>query len=74
MKQPLWDVANDVTGKISKRYNNVEYYFQLKKTNESLVQENVMLRNLLKQDFEVADTSASTQNGFHSLRYHRASP
>lgn len=52
-------VANDITGKISKRYNNVEYYFHLKKTNESLVQENVMLRNLLKQDFEVADTSAA---------------
>jgi rod shape-determining protein MreC len=52
-------VANDITGKISKRYNNVEYYFHLKKTNESLVQENAMLRNLLKQDFEVADTSAS---------------
>ena len=52
-------VANDITGKISKRYNNVEYYFHLKKTNESLVQENAMLRNLLKQDFEVADTSAA---------------
>jgi rod shape-determining protein MreC len=52
-------VANDITGKISKRYNNVEYYFHLKKTNESLVQENAMLRNLLKQDFEVADTSTT---------------
>lgn len=51
-------VANDITGKISKRYNNVEYYFHLKKTNESLVQENTMLRNLLRQNFEVADTSA----------------
>ncbi|WP_127128666.1 rod shape-determining protein MreC [Pseudoflavitalea rhizosphaerae] len=52
-------VANDITGKLSKRYNNVEYYFHLKKTNESLVQENTMLRNLLKQDFEVADTSTA---------------
>lgn len=50
-------VANDITGKISKRYNNIEYYFHLKKTNESLAQENERLRNLLKQDFEMADTS-----------------
>ena len=51
-------VANEVTGRISKRYNNIEYYFHLKKTNESLAKENERLRNLLKQDFEVADTSA----------------
>ncbi|HVK48990.1 MAG TPA: rod shape-determining protein MreC [Pseudobacter sp.] len=50
-------VANDITGKISKRYNNVEYYFHLKKTNESLARENERLRNLLREDFEVADTS-----------------
>lgn len=51
-------VANDITGKISKRYNNVEYYFHLKKTNESLARENERLRNLLREDFEMADTSA----------------
>lgn len=51
-------VANDITGKVSKRYNNIEYYFHLKKTNESLARENERLMNLLKQDFEVADTNA----------------
>ncbi|NML19473.1 rod shape-determining protein MreC [Pseudoflavitalea sp. G-6-1-2] len=51
-------VANEITGKVSKRYNNIEYYFHLKKTNESLAKENERLRNMLKEDFEVADTSA----------------
>ncbi|HEX5025380.1 MAG TPA: rod shape-determining protein MreC [Agriterribacter sp.] len=52
-------VASEVTGKISKQYNTVEYYFQLKKTNELLVQENQKLRNLLKTDFLRADTTSS---------------
>ncbi len=49
-------VANEVTGKISKQYNNVEYYFQLKRTNDSLVKANEMLYNRLKQDFEMPDS------------------
>jgi rod shape-determining protein MreC len=48
--------ANEVTGKISKQFNNVEYYFQLKKTNDSLVKANEILYNKLKQDFEMPDT------------------
>ncbi|MCC6288376.1 MAG: rod shape-determining protein MreC [Chitinophagaceae bacterium] len=51
------NVSGEVTGKISRQYNNVEYYFNLKKTNEQLVAENQRLRNLLKQDFLVHDTS-----------------
>ena len=47
-------LANEVTGKINKQYNNVEYYFQLKKTNDSLVKANENLYNKLKQDFEYA--------------------
>ncbi len=31
-------VANELTGRINTRYSNVEYYFHLKKTNESLAQ------------------------------------
>ncbi len=50
------NIANEVTGKIYKQYNNVEYYFQLKKTNDSLVRANEMLYNKLKQDFEMPDT------------------
>jgi rod shape-determining protein MreC len=50
-------VASEVTGRINSRYNNVEYYFKLKKTNESLVQENVALRTLLRQNYLMADTA-----------------
>lgn len=48
--------ANEVTGKIAKQFNNVEYYFQLKRTNDSLVKANEMLYNKLRQDFEIPDT------------------
>lgn len=50
-------VANEITGNINKRYNNVEYYFQLKRTNDSLVKANEELYNKLKEDFEIADTA-----------------
>ena len=49
-------IANEVTGKIYKQYNGVEYYFQLKNTNDSLVKANETLYNKLKQDFEMPDT------------------
>jgi len=48
--------ANEITGKVYKQYNSVEYYFQLKKTNDSLVKANEKLYNKLKQDFELPDT------------------
>ncbi len=48
--------ANEVTGKFYKQYNNIEYYFQLKKTNDSLVKANEKLYNKLKQNFELPDT------------------
>ena len=48
--------ASEITGNISKRYNSVEYYFQLKRTNDSLVKANESLYNKLKQDFEMPDT------------------
>jgi len=48
--------ANEVTGNISKKYNSVEYYFQLKRTNDSLVKANEALYNKLKQDYEMPDT------------------
>ena len=50
------NVANEVTGKIYNQYNNIEYYFQLKRTNDSLVKANERLYNKLKQDFEIPDT------------------
>jgi rod shape-determining protein MreC len=49
-------VANEVTGNISKKYNSIQYYFQLKRTNDSLVKANETLYNKLKQDYEIPDT------------------
>lgn len=48
--------ANEYTGKISEKYNSVEYYFNLKRTNDSLVKANERLYNKLKQDFEIPDS------------------
>ncbi len=48
---------NEVTGKINKQYNQVDYYFQLKKTNESLARDNERLRNQLEENFASPDTS-----------------
>jgi len=52
------NVANETTGKVGAQYNNVEYYFRLKKTNEALAAENAELRGLLKSSFENPDTSS----------------
>jgi rod shape-determining protein MreC len=52
------NVANETTGKVGEQYNNVEYYFRLKKTNEALAAENAELRGLLKSSFENPDTSS----------------
>ncbi|MGB8190973.1 MAG: rod shape-determining protein MreC [Chitinophagaceae bacterium] len=51
-------VAKELTGSIYDKANNIEYYFQLKKTNDSLARENARLRNLLSTSFESPDTSA----------------
>ncbi len=50
-------VAGEITGKINIQYNGVEYYFKLKKTNDSLVKANATLYNKLKQDYEMPDTT-----------------
>jgi rod shape-determining protein MreC len=52
-------VAGEVTGRVNEKYNNVEYYFKLKKTNEGLVQENNYLRTLLKETYEWPDSSST---------------
>lgn len=48
---------NEVTGKINFQYNKIDYYFQLKKTNEQLVKDNERLRNLLRENFDSPDTT-----------------
>lgn len=48
--------TNRITGAINKKFNTIQYYFQLKRTNDSLVKANEMLYNKLRQDYEIADT------------------
>lgn len=50
------NVAGNVTGKLDEKFNNIDYYFHLKKTNEDLVRENVYLRSLLRQNYQAPDT------------------
>jgi rod shape-determining protein MreC len=52
------NVAKEVTGGVYDRVNNTEYYFHLKRTNDSLVHENERLRNLMASNFENPDTSS----------------
>jgi rod shape-determining protein MreC len=48
--------VNELTGKVNTQYNNIEYYLQLKKTNDSLAKANERLYNKLKIDFSLPDT------------------
>jgi len=52
------NVAKEMTGGIYDKVNNAEYYFHLKRTNDSLIRENERLRNLLPSNFESPDTAA----------------
>lgn len=70
------NVSTEITGRIDERYNNIEYYFQLKKTNESLVEENLRLRQMLKDNYEAADSlqrlirdTVRTDTGSTFLKY-----
>ncbi len=50
-------VANEITGRVSARYTNIEYYFHLKKENESLTKMNVNLLNQVPSNFQAPDTA-----------------
>lgn len=50
-------VANELTGRVSSRYSNVQYYFHLKQTNEALAAQNEILLNSLPSNFQPADTA-----------------
>lgn len=58
--------ANGVSGKLYTRYNDIQYYFHLKSTNDSLVQENLALRQQLLTSFDVRDTTSEVR--FDTLR------
>jgi len=51
---------NEVTGRVNSQYNKIEYYLQLRKTNDSLVKANEKLYNKLKIDFDLPDTVSKT--------------
>ncbi|RAJ04126.1 rod shape-determining protein MreC [Chitinophaga skermanii] len=49
--------ANAISGKLYTQYNDVQYYFHLKATNDSLVAENTRLHNELRDSFDFKDTT-----------------
>jgi rod shape-determining protein MreC len=51
------NASTEITGRINDKYNTIEYYFQLKKTNESLLKENLRLRQLLHENYEAPDSA-----------------
>ena len=52
--------SNQMTGKIDKRYSNIENYFQLKRVNDSLVSANEKLYNKLRENYDIRDTLSRT--------------
>jgi rod shape-determining protein MreC len=52
------NVANQLTGKVNQQYSKVEYYFNLKRTNDSLIKANERLYNKLRTDFALPDSSS----------------
>lgn len=48
---------NKFTGSINKQYNKVEYYFQLSRTNDSLVKANEVLYNKLRNNYNIPDSA-----------------
>ncbi|MEO7522476.1 MAG: rod shape-determining protein MreC [Ferruginibacter sp.] len=59
------NIANKFTGRVNIQYSNIERYFRLKKTNDSLVKANEALYNKLKVDYELPDTI--TRSGIDSI-------
>lgn len=51
------NVANEMTGKVFLRYNNIETYFSLRKENDQLRQQNADLQNQLRTNFSAPDSS-----------------
>jgi rod shape-determining protein MreC len=48
---------NEVTGRINSKYNSIDNFIQLNKTNQQLVRENERLRNQLRENYFGPDTS-----------------
>jgi rod shape-determining protein MreC len=52
------NVANEMTGKVFLRYNNIQTYFNLRQENEALRTQNAELLNRLNSNFSAPDSSA----------------
>ncbi|ANI89909.1 rod shape-determining protein MreC [Arachidicoccus ginsenosidimutans] len=55
------NVAHSFTGVIDEKYNNVQYYFDLKKTNNALAAENAKLKTALNQLLHNGDSLNSNK-------------
>jgi rod shape-determining protein MreC len=56
-KAALGGIANKFTGNINKQYNKLEYFFNLSRTNDSLVKANEALYNKLRVNYNVLDST-----------------
>ncbi|MBL0055745.1 MAG: rod shape-determining protein MreC [Chitinophagaceae bacterium] len=57
-KAMFGNFMNQVTGKVNEQYSQVDHYFRLKKTNDSLMAANEKLYNKLRSDFDLPDTTS----------------
>ncbi|MFN9109823.1 MAG: rod shape-determining protein MreC [Bacteroidota bacterium] len=55
--------SSEITGRLQKRYSNVEQYFNLEEENVSLRKKIVELQNRLSDNFQSADTSREIKTG-----------
>ena len=55
------EAFNKITGKINSRYSEINDYFHLKVTNDSLVKANENLYNKLKSDYFLSDSTTKLQ-------------
>lgn len=53
--------AHSVTGVINQKYNNVQYFFALKKTNKALAEENAQLKTALSNFIKNYDTLSNNR-------------
>ena len=50
------NVFNEYVGRLQRRYNDVQYFFDLKSTNKALIDENTKLRNALSASIYAMDS------------------
>ncbi|MEN9963355.1 MAG: rod shape-determining protein MreC [Bacteroidota bacterium] len=70
----LGGITNEMTGKVNSKYYNVQSYFHLKSTNDSLLAANEALYNRLQENFQIRDTSVEIKTdtlALDSLEQHR---